>query len=153
MIAAFRVASQTSCGAIEETLVGIYSVSAASTELSNLADDSGTALNWLLDALNECEEFQQVTLVERLKTFYSKAEGSRIRNQNLRFLLTSRPYRNIRTQSHSLIRQFPTIHLSGDDESDLIKEQMDLVIYSEVSTIASERCFDRETEDFLLTQL
>lgn len=45
------------------------------------------------------------------------------------------------------------MHLSGDDESDLIKEEIDLVIHSEVSVIASERCFDRETEDFLLTQL
>lgn len=39
------------------------------------------------------------------------------------------------------------------DESDLIKEEIDLVIHSEVSVIASERCFDSETEDFLLTEL
>ena len=107
----------------------------------------------LLDALDECEEAQPITLLEKLKTFYRKAEGSKARYQNLRFLLTSRPYRNIRAQFHSLIRRFSTIHLSGDDESDLIKEEIDLVIHSEVSAIASERCFDRETEDFLLTQL
>lgn len=107
----------------------------------------------VLDALDECEEAQQITLLEKLKTFYRKAEGTKARYQNLRFLLTSRPYRNIRAQFHSLIRRFSMIHLSGDDESDLIKEEIDLVIHSEVSAIASERCFDRETEDFLLTQL
>ena len=108
----------------------------------------------VLDALDECEEAQQITLIERLKTFYGKAEDSGVvPKQKLRFLLTSRPYRNIRTQFHSLIRQFPTIHLSGDDESDLIKEEIDLVIQSEVSAIASERCFDRETEEYLLKQL
>ena len=107
----------------------------------------------VLDALDECEEAQQITLIEKLKTFYSRAEGSGVPKQKLRFLLTSRPYRNIRTHFHSLIRQFPAIHLSGDDESDLIKEEIDLVIQSEVSAISSERCFDRETEEYLLKQL
>ena len=107
----------------------------------------------VLDALDECEEAQQITLIEKLKAFHSKARDSGVRKQKLRFLLTSRPYRNIRIQFHSLIRQFPTIHLSGDDESDLIKEEIDLVIQSEVSAIASERCFDTETEEYLLKQL
>ena len=107
----------------------------------------------VLDALDECEEAQQITLIEKLKTFYSRAEGSGVLKQKLRFLLTSRPYRNIRTHFHNLIRQFPTIHLSGDDESDLIKAEIDLVIQSEVSAIASERSFDRETEEYLLKQL
>lgn len=30
----------------------------------------------VLDALDECEEAQQITLLEKLKTFYRKAEGS-----------------------------------------------------------------------------
>ena len=107
----------------------------------------------VLDALDECEESQQIILIEKLKAFHSKERHSGVRKQKLRFLLTSRPYRNIRTQFHSLIRQFPTIHLSGDDESDLIKEEIDLVIQSEVSAIASERCFDTETEEYLLKQL
>ena len=107
----------------------------------------------VLDALDECEEAQQITLIEKLKAFHSKERDSGVRKQKLRFLLTSRPYRSIRTQFHSLIRQFPTIHLSGDDESDLIKEEIDLVIQSEVSAIASERCLDTETEEYLLKQL
>ena len=107
----------------------------------------------ILDALDECEETQQIILIEKLKAFYCRAEDSRFRTQKLRFLLTSRPYRNIRARFHSLIQQFPTIHLSGDDESDHIREEIDLVIRSEVSAIASERYFSSETEDFLLKQL
>ena len=107
----------------------------------------------VMDALDECEEAQQIILIEKLKAFHSKERHSGVRKQKLRFLLTSRPYRNIRTQFHSLIRHFPTIHLSGDDESDLIKEEIDLVIQSEVSAIASERCFDTETKEYLLKQL
>ena len=117
------------------------------------ADSRAGEIVCVLDALDECEEAQQITLIEKFKTFYGRAESRGVPNQKLRFLLTSRPYRNIRTQFHSLIRQFPTIHLSGDDESDLIKEEIDLVIKSKVSAIASERCFDRQTEEYLLEQL
>ena len=117
------------------------------------ADPMAGEIVCVIDALDECEETQQITLIEKLKTFYSKTKDSQMRKQKLRFLLTSRPYRNIRSRFHSLIRDFPTIHLSGDDESDLIKEEIDLVIRSEVSAIASERCFDSETEDYLLKQL
>ena len=117
------------------------------------ADPRAGEIVCILDALGECEEAQQITLIEKIKTFHGRAEDSGVPKQKLRFLLTSRPYRNIRTQFHSLIRQFPIIHLSGDDESDLIKEEIDLVIQSEVSATASERCFDRETEEYLLKQL
>ena len=117
------------------------------------ADPMAGEIVCVIDALDECEEIQQIILIEKLKTFYSKTKDTQMRKQNLRFLLTSRPYRNIRSRFHSLLRDFPTIHLSGDDESDLIKEEIDLVIRSEVSAIASERCFDSETEDYLLKQL
>ena len=122
--------------------------------LENAATDirSGEVV-CVLDALDECEEAEQIIFIEKLKTFYSKAEDKRYRKQKLRFLLTSRPYRTIRAKFHSLIQEFPTIHLSGDDESDLIREEIDLVIRSEVSTIASERHFSSETEEFLRNQL
>ena len=117
------------------------------------ADSRAGEIVCVLDALDECEEAQQKTLIEKIKAFYSKAEDCGVRKHRLRFLATSRPYRNIRAQFHSLTRQFPIVHLSGDDESDLIRDEIDLVIHSEVSEIASERCFDSETEEFLLKQL
>ena len=122
--------------------------------LENAAADSRSGeVVCILDALDECEETQQIILIEKLKAFYYTPKDSRIRTQQLRFLLTSRPYRNIRAKFSSLIQEFPTIHLSGDDESDHIREEIDLVIHSEVTAIASERCFSSETEDFLLKQL
>ena len=117
------------------------------------ADSRAGEIVCVLDALDECEEAQQKTLIEKIKAFYSKAEDCGVRKHKLRFLATSRSYRNIRAQFHSLTRQFPIVHLSGDDESDLIRDEIDLVIHSEVSEIASERCFDSETEEFLLKQL
>ena len=103
--------------------------------------------------LDECEEAQQITLIEKFKAIHSEERDSGVREQKLRFLLISRSYRDIDIQFHSLIRQFPTIHLSGDDDSDLIKEEIDVVIQSQVSAMASERCFDSETEEYLLKQL
>lgn len=106
-----------------------------------------------LGFLDECEEPEQFILIESLKKFYCNPEDNRNRTPKLRFLLTSRPYRSISAKFHSLIQRFPTIYLSGDNESDNIREEIDLVIHSEVSGIASERCFSRETQDFLLKQL
>lgn len=104
----------------------------------------------ILDALDECEESQQGILIEKLKRFCSSVGHG---DKQLRFLVTSRPYRKIRMEFHSLVRGVPTIHLSGDNETDSIKSEIDLVIRSEVGLIASERLFDTETETFLLRQL
>ena len=107
----------------------------------------------VLDAVDECEEAQQVTLLETVRNFYSEPESSKSQKASLRFLLTSRPYRKIGQRFHGLLQTVPTIHLSGDEESDLISEEIDLVIREKVSEIASERSFDRKTEDFLLQRL
>ncbi|KAG7007336.1 hypothetical protein G7Y79_00010g028370 [Physcia stellaris] len=104
----------------------------------------------ILDALDECEESQRGILIEKLKRFCASLGHV---DKQLRFLVTSRPYRKIRTAFHSLVRGVPTIHLSGDNETDSIKSEIDLVIRSEVELIASERLLDTETETFLLRQL
>ena len=107
----------------------------------------------ILDALDECEEDQKPQLIGKLKEFYADPDSAKRRGVTLRFILTSRPYRDIRTHFHSLIRKFPTIHLSGDEESDLISEEISHVISAEVSAIASERRLSSETENFLLEKL
>ena len=66
----------------------------------------------VLDALDECEEAQQITLIEKLKAFHSKAEDSGVRKQKLRFLLTSRPYRNIQntiSQSDTTVPNYTSV--------------------------------------------
>ena len=119
--------------------------------LIDIAKDPGVGrIICVLDALDECEESQQGILIGKLKRFCTSVGHG---DKQLRFLVTSRPYRRIRTEFHSLIRGVPTIHLSGDTETDSIKSEIDVVIRSEVGLIASERLFDTETETFLLQQL
>ena len=55
------------------------------------ADSRAGEIVCVLDALDECEEAQQITLIEKFKTFYGRAESRGVPNQKLRFLLTSRP--------------------------------------------------------------
>ena len=107
----------------------------------------------VLDAIDECEEAQQIALIDTLKTFYDKQKNPLADHTKLRFLITSRPYREIGIRFHALVRQFPTIHLSGDEESDLIGEEIEHVARLQVETIASERSLDENAKQILLEQL
>ena len=117
------------------------------------ADPKAGEIVCILDAIDECEEGDEVILIDTIKGYYGDGKGGVSQQARLRFLLTSRPYRKIETRFHSLVRQIPTIHLSGDEESSLISEEINIVIRSEVSAIASERGFDTNAENFLLQQL
>ena len=122
--------------------------------VSAAADPRAGEIVCVLDALDECEESQQVVLIEKIKEFYNDdPQKAKAENVKIRFLLTSRPYQHISARFHTLVRKFPTIHLSGNEESDQISEEIQHVIRIEVAAIASERLFDAETEKFLLKQL
>ena len=107
----------------------------------------------VLDAIDECEENQQIKLIEALKSLYQDANRTSRDDIRLRFLLTSRPYREISARFHTLVSRFPTVHLSGDGESDLIRKEIECVMRSEVEAIASERSLDSKTQEVLLQQL
>lgn len=107
----------------------------------------------VLDAVDECEETQLGTLIDAVKNFFGNSDKERLNESRFRFLMTSRPYRKIHLRFDSLKRKVPTIHLSGDAESDLIRKEIDVVIRSEVSAIALERSLAHESEAFLLEQL
>lgn len=69
----------------------------------------------ILDAFDECEDQERSELTRYLCRFY----GTR-NNLNLKFLLTSRPYGNIRRGFQPLqIPGLPVIHLSGESEVEM----------------------------------
>ncbi|KAJ5986958.1 hypothetical protein N7451_011323, partial [Penicillium sp. IBT 35674x] len=109
----------------------------------------------ILDALDECNDGDQFFLIEAVTKFYHESKN-RSRNDDrpkLKFLLTSRPYFHIHSQFRDLIKEAPTIHLSGDDESEKIKDEIDLVIDVRVPKLATERGFDEEATKYLLKEL
>ncbi|KAJ5806268.1 uncharacterized protein N7503_003870 [Penicillium pulvis] len=109
----------------------------------------------ILDALDECNDDDQLVLIESIINFYhtSKNDSRFDDRPKLKFLLTSRPYSHIHSQFDDLITEAPTIHLSGDHESENIKDEIDLVIDVKVPKLAAERGFDEEATKYLLKEL
>ena len=99
----------------------------------------------ILDALDECEEEDKVTLIESLNNTYTTRSGFAGR---VKFLVTSRPYYDIEDRFNELV-----IRLSGEDESEQIGKEIDLVIKDRVPKIAARKKFDRKTQDALQERL
>jgi hypothetical protein len=109
----------------------------------------------VLDALDECSPDDRFSLIEAITNLYHKAKNptSNGNHPKLKFLLTSRPYSDIHSQFHDLMKETPTIHLSGDHESEKIKDEIDLVIDVDIPKLAGERGFDEEATKYLLEEL
>ncbi|KAJ5725089.1 uncharacterized protein N7483_006446 [Penicillium malachiteum] len=109
----------------------------------------------VLDALDECNDSDRSILVEAITNFYRGAKNaSNTENQpKLKLLLTSRPYSDIHSQFHDLMKETPTIHLSGDHESEKIKEEIDHVVDVDIPKLAAERGYDEEATNWLVEKL
>ncbi|RYC59945.1 hypothetical protein CHU98_g6259 [Xylaria longipes] len=76
----------------------------------------------IVDALDEC--VGQTRLAEALTQHYSKGKGT----STLKFLVTSRPYLQIRRDFQSLKESQPTIHLSGESQEEVDKIAQEIAI-------------------------
>lgn len=108
------------------------------------ADSEVGEIVCVLDAIDECEEAQYLKLIKMIRTFYSDLKRKSVNKNTLR---------EIGIYFHALLRQFLTIYLSGDEESDVISDEIEYVMRFEVAAIAPERSFDAKTKNFLLEQL
>lgn len=99
----------------------------------------------VMDALDECAEGGKRLLIESFNKLYSP---KRVRKGRLKFLVTSRPYLDIEERFDRL-----TVRLSGEDESQIIKQEIDLVIVDRVSKLASMKRLDHETQSALQGRL
>lgn len=102
----------------------------------------------VLDALDECEAKAQEILIKTLKELF--LDHKRHRGMRLKFLVSSRPYPIIERRFRPLTKDFPSIHLKGEYESDLISQEINLVrkcvleiaMKLELSSHAEERFLD-----------
>ena len=99
----------------------------------------------VVDALDECQEKDREALIGSLNDFYASQKGSEVQ---LKFLVTSRPYYDI---EESFDRN--TIRLAGEDESETIKYEINLVIKDRVPKIASKKQLDCRTQAALQDRL
>jgi hypothetical protein len=77
----------------------------------------------LLDALDECKDVEKRRLIDLLNSYYRYTSSApQDSSTRLKFLVTSRPY-------HDIYHGFQNVlHLSGVDESETIKTEIDSVI-------------------------
>ncbi|KAF2458453.1 hypothetical protein BDY21DRAFT_220776, partial [Lineolata rhizophorae] len=89
----------------------------------------------VLDALDECKEESRHEIINTLKEFYSPSEG-RSTTSKLKFLVTSRPYKDLETSFQKFRATAAYMRFDGDDKSEQIRREIDLVIDARVQDIA-----------------
>lgn len=100
----------------------------------------------VLDALDECNEKEREELVSSIQTLCWEEELSSVR---LRFLVTSRPYLDLKVTFKGILSTSAGIQLDGTLESDQIKREIDLVIHHHVEQLAEKIRFPVKVRDYL----
>ena len=95
-------------------------------------DPAAEGIVCLLDALDECEANARKQLLDELVDLYSDARNAGVR---LKFIVTSRPYNEIGVELHRLSAHVNFVHFAGDDESETIKNEVNLVIEHRIPLI------------------
>ncbi|KAI1122591.1 purine and uridine phosphorylase [Nemania abortiva] len=114
-------------------------------------DENAGEIVCIIDAFDECEEQGRSEFTRYLQKFY----GTR-NNSNLKFLLTSRPYGNIRRGFEPLeLPGLPVIHLSGENEDEMkkIAKEIDIYIKAQVRSIRNILKLKCAEEQILLKEL
>ncbi|KAH6637248.1 hypothetical protein F5144DRAFT_592173 [Chaetomium tenue] len=91
----------------------------------------------VFDALDECLTSELENLVEKLKQLHRKMRGGY--HAKLRTLLTCRPYEGILEQFGDLSEDFPFIRIPGEDESEAIAKEVNLVVDHRVEQLARKK--------------
>ncbi|KAL7928822.1 hypothetical protein V8C35DRAFT_317137 [Trichoderma chlorosporum] len=121
------------------------------TLLKVAEDGNAGEIVCLLDAIDECEDRGRSQLARALQTLYNTG-----RNFNLKFLLTSRPYGNIR---HGFrppdIPELAVIHLSGESDVEMkkISEEINAFIHVKVQVVRDKLKLKDDEQDLLLQEL
>jgi ankyrin repeat protein len=106
----------------------------------------------VLDALDECHPNDQKQLLQRLEGFYHQTDLS-THETWLKFLITSRPYDEIKDSFKAMTDSFPHIHLKGEEENDQIHEEINLVIRIRVKELAETALLSSDVQQQLERQL
>ncbi len=95
------------------------------------ADPESGEVICVLDALDECENSGRLDLIERCHHYFGDIVKQKPDKTRLKFLITSRPYFDLERHFST----FPTIHLSGDKETESISREIEKVIRVKVQEI------------------
>ena len=105
--------------------------------LTKCAQDSEAGeIICVLDALDECEKNSRNQLLEKLVNFFSHIGAHKSPSYRLKFLVTSRPYHDLEERFESLSDNSTYLRIDGDDKSQRIGQEINLVIDHELPRIA-----------------
>lgn len=95
-------------------------------------DPEAASVIIVLDALDECRasevEFLMTVVQNQLRTEHAG-------DHTLKYIFTSRPYHQIVSSFGNLLEDFPNIHIPGEEESEAISQEIDLVITHRVEQL------------------
>ncbi|KAL8951561.1 MAG: hypothetical protein Q9222_002471 [Ikaeria aurantiellina] len=109
----------------------------------NVANDSlNGEIICVLDALDECEELSRVILLDQLVNWYRHRPLNDASKPIIKIIVTSRPYYQIERRFKPL-EEVAAIRLRGEDESEQVSREIDLVIDHEVERLATDMDLDQ----------
>ena len=92
----------------------------------------------VLDALDECEGNSRSQLIDTLVQFFSREQSCQNSSLRLKFLVTSRPYDKLEQNFQRLSDVSTYVHFDGDQKSQMIGQEINLVIDAKIPYITGE---------------
>lgn len=120
--------------------------------VASISDPTYSSTVCIFDALDECRPSDRTQLIRKLETFYTQGHST-VRQSWLKFLVTSRPYGEIQEGFRPATRLFPHIHIRGEEENNLIHEEISLVVKIRVAELGESLQLSPEIQQRLEHQL
>lgn len=116
--------------------------------IRNIAQDPECGrITFVLDALDEYEAAEQKTSIERLQSL-ERDENPQCAHQ-LKVLVTSRPYWNIKNAFRDIIESVPSIRLKGEKLSEELHWEMNHAVHARVSILGPQIAKQTTREELL----
>ncbi|KAL9133666.1 MAG: hypothetical protein Q9175_005155 [Cornicularia normoerica] len=106
--------------------------------IKSAEDSEAGEIICVLDALDECEENARNQLIKQLVHFFSQEESCQNPSLKLKFLVTSRPYDDLEHNFQRLSGVSTYVHFDGDDKSQRIGQDINLVIDAKIPHIMGD---------------
>ncbi|KAL6690214.1 hypothetical protein J3F84DRAFT_405362 [Trichoderma pleuroticola] len=106
----------------------------------------------ILDALDKYAKPEFMDLMRNMESQFHSNRSSK-RENKLKYLLTCWPYKEITSQFHGLLQNFPNIRIPGEEESESISQEVNRVIIHRIKQISEKKRFSAKINSYLEKKL
>lgn len=114
-----------------------------------ISDPDAGPIIIVLDALDECAQSEFGDLIKNIERLF----WNDINHDKIKCFLTSRPYSQILSKFHALLRAFPNIRIPGEEESEAISQEVNRVITYRINQLSDMKYLLPDTASYLETKL